>query len=204
MFRLHGLLFGLVSIISATAGGTAHAADVFQPMDTYQRVDTFRDRFEFRFGVGMHGVGSVESGTVSLNPEIVFPQLRLGDWPIDPRWAFLIPRLHIGGMANLSGRTSYGYAGALWTLGVTERLFVEGFLGGALHDGSLTGNAAANQAALGCRLLFHVGGSVGYRITQQWSVMFTFDHLSNGNAVLDGCSRNQGLNEYLLRVGYSF
>ena len=25
-----------------------------------------------------------------------------------------------------------------------------------------------------------------------------------GNAVLDGCSRNQGLNEYLIRAGYSF
>jgi hypothetical protein len=34
--------------------------------------------------------------------------------------------------------------------------------------------------------------------------MFTFAHVSNGNAVLDACGRNQGLNEYLARVGYSF
>jgi len=198
MFRLFGLLIGFVSIFAVTIGSSARAADGFQ------QADSFRDRFEFRFGVGMHGVGSVESGTVGLNPEIVFPQLRFADWPTDPQWAFIIPRLHVGGMVNLSGRTSYGYVGALWTLNVTERLFAEAFVGGAVHDGSLSGNSAANQAALGCRVLFHVGGSVGYRVTQNWSVMFTFDHLSNGNAVLDGCSRNQGLNEYLLRVGYSF
>ena len=195
MYRPLGLLFGLVSFLTLLAGDIARA-------DSVQRGDTFRDRFEFRFGVGMHGVGSVESGSVALNPEIVFPQLRLGDWPADPRWAFFIPRLHMGGMANLSGRTSYGYLGALWTLELTERFFIEGFLGGAVHDGSL--NGSVNQVALGCRVLFHSGGSIGYRITPQWSVMFTFDHLSNGNAVLNGCSRNQGLNEYLLRVGYSF
>lgn len=198
MSRLCGLCLGLLSIICVTISGPVRAADAFQA------ADSFRDRFEVRFGAGLHGVGSVESGTFSLNPEVIFPQLRFTDWPFDPRWAFMIPRLHAGGMINLSGRTSYGYMGALWTLSVSERVFVEGFLGGALHNGSLAGNAAANQAALGCRLLFHAGGSVGYRITQKWSVMFTFDHVSNGNAALDGCSRNQGLNEYLLRVGYSF
>jgi lipid A 3-O-deacylase len=198
MLRLFGLCLGLLSTVCVTAGDAARAGDA------YQQADSFRDRFEVRFGVGMHGVGSVESGTVSLNPEIVFPQIRFADWPADPRWAFIIPRFHVGAGINLSGRTSYGYAGALWTLDVTDRMFLEAFLGGALHNGSLNGNAALNQAALGCRVLFHVGGSVGYRVTQRWSVMFTFDHLSNGNAVLDGCSRNQGLNEYLLRAGYSF
>jgi hypothetical protein len=197
MSRLCGHCLGLLSIICVTISGPVRAADAFQA------ADSFRDRFEVRFGVGLHGVGSVESGTVSLNPEIVFPQIRFSDWPTDPRWAFIIPRLHVGGMANLSGRTSYGYMGALWTLNA-ERIFIEAFLGGAVHNGSLIGNAVANQAALGCRLLFHAGGSVGYRITQNWSVMFTFDHVSNGNAALDGCPRNQGLNEYLLRVGYSF
>jgi hypothetical protein len=34
--------------------------------------------------------------------------------------------------------------------------------------------------------------------------MFTFAHVSNGNAALGACSRNQGLNEYLIRAGYSF
>jgi lipid A 3-O-deacylase len=197
MFRPRSLLAGLITFVSVALSGPASAGD------DVGRPDSFRDRFEFRFGAGMHGVGSVERGTVSLNPEIVFPQFRLWDWPTDPYWAFVIPRIHVGGMANLSRRTSYGYAGALWTVDLGKRFFLEGFLGGALHNGSLSGNPALNQAGLGCRLLFHSGGSLGYRITQQWSVMFTFDHLSNGNAVLNACSRNQGLNEYLLRVGYS-
>ncbi len=34
--------------------------------------------------------------------------------------------------------------------------------------------------------------------------MFTFDHLSNGKAELNACGPNHGLNEYGLRLGYSF
>jgi hypothetical protein len=199
MSRLLGLLVGLISILCVVDGAPGWAADA-----ALQRVDSFRDRFEFRFGLGAHGVGSVEKGAVAINGEVVFPQLRLGDWPSDAPWAFLVPRLHVGGTTNFSGRTSYGYVGALWTFEVTNRLFLEGFLGGAAHNGSLSGDPANHRAALGCRLLFHSGGSIGYRFAPQWSVMFTFDHLSNGNAAFDACSRNQGLNEYLLRVGYSF
>ncbi|MPZ56458.1 MAG: acyloxyacyl hydrolase [Rhizobiales bacterium] len=197
MSRLLAWCGGLLVVLCLHAG-PAVAAD--QP----QRADSFRDRFELRFGAGLHGVGSVEKGTAAFNPELVFPQLRFGDWPADPRWDFIVPRLHIGGVFNFAGRTNYFYFGGLWTYEVTNRLFVEGFLGGATHDGSLIGDPANNRAALGCRLLFHSGGSIGYRLSPQWSVMFTFDHLSNGDAVLDGCPRNQGLNEYLVRVGYSF
>jgi hypothetical protein len=35
--------------------------------------------------------------------------------------------------------------------------------------------------------------------------MFTFDHISNGNQVFGtGCNRNQGLNNYGARIGFSF
>jgi hypothetical protein len=201
MTRQLGLCLSLLSLWWLSAGEPAGAADVFQPAP---QVDSFRDRFELRFGVGAHGVGSVERGAVAINGELVFPQMRIGDWQTDPAWAFLIPRLHMGGVTNFSDRTSYGYVGALWTFDITDGFFLEGFLGGATHDGSLNGDQANKQAALGCRLLFHTGGSIGYRFAPQWTVMFTFDHVSNGNAVLNGCGRNQGLNEYLLRVGYSF
>ena len=198
MSRLLGLWVGLFSILCLFTGAPAQA------VDPLPRPDSFRDRFEFRFGIGAHGVGSVERDAIAINPEVVFPQLRIGDWPTDPRWDFIVPRFHVGGVANFSGRTNFGYFGLLWTIGLTERFFIEGFAGGAVHDGLLAGDAVNHRAALGCRLLFHSGGSIGYRFAPQWTVMFTFDHLSNGNAVFDGCSRNQGLNEYLLRVGYSF
>lgn len=215
MRRAMGCWGGLVAAVALLAVGTATAADLSelnqptpfaQPAQADQatRVDSFRDRFEFRFGVGAHGVGSVESGTVDLNGEFLFPQLRIFSWPSDPAWSWLVPRFAIGGNANLGGRTSYAYTDLVWTYDLTDRLFLEGYLGGAIHNGSLAGDAANHEAALGCRALFHVGASLGYWVTSHWNLMVTFAHLSNGKAVLDACSRNQGLNQYMIRAGYSF
>ena len=114
----------------------------------------------------------------------------------------LLPRPHVGAMINTNDKTSYVYVGALWTYDFSNRIFAETFVGGALHNGELNGDSS--HAALGCDPLFHVGGSLGYRFTQRWSVMFTFDHISDGNLLLRACPHNQGLNEYGLRLGYSF
>jgi lipid A 3-O-deacylase len=158
-------------------------------------------RWEVRFGGFAHGVGSVEKGTWDVNGEIVLPQF-FGKDPIG-WWSWLLPRLHAGVNANSGGRTSVVYAGLLWTFPITERLFTEVFFDGARHNGSLTGDATHN--ALGCDWQFHVGGSIGYRISSQWSAMFTFDHLSNGSGIgLSTCGRNQGLNNYGVRIGYTF
>ena len=47
--------------------------------------------------------------------------------------------------------------------------------------------------------------SIGYRFNSHWSVMFTFDHLSNGSGIgLSNCGRNKGLNNYGARIGYTF
>jgi len=157
-------------------------------------------RYEVRFGAFAHGVGGVESGTVDLNGEFVFPRLPFAQ---DQWWNFFIPRPHVGGMVNLSGRTSYVYGGALWTIPLWQGIFAEGFFDGAVHDGSRFGTPT--QAALGCNPLFHAGGSLGYALTQRWSVMFTFDHISNGNNTFGtDCVRNQGLNNYGGRIGFSF
>lgn len=154
--------------------------------------------FEARLGVFAHGVGSDESGSADIGGELVFPRL----WTVPTEFNWLIPRPHIGATVNTAGRTSYFYGGALWTFNLTPKYFVEGFAGGAIHNGSLNGDAT--HVALGCRVLFHVGGSAGYRLTRHWSAMFTFEHVSNGNAALNACSHNVGLNEYGVRVGYAF
>ena len=158
-------------------------------------------RWEVRFGGFAHGVGSVESGTWDINGEIVVGSF-FGRAPLGV-WSPLIPRLHAGVNGNVNGRTSVIYAGLLWTVPVTNNLFVEVFLDGAAHNGSLVGSPT--QVALGCEAQFHVGGSVGYRFNPQWSVMFTFDHLSNGAGLgISNCGRNQGLNNYGARIGYTF
>jgi hypothetical protein len=158
-------------------------------------------RWEIRFGGFAHGVGSVEKETWDINGEIVVGSF-FGRSPLG-FWSPLIPRLHAGVNGNVNGRTSVIYAGLLWTVPVTNHFFVEAFLDAAAHNGSLTGSPT--QVALGCEAQFHVGASAGYRFNPQWSIMFTFDHLSNGSGIgLSNCGRNQGLNNYGARIGYTF
>lgn len=190
--------------------GPVRAADIAvspaAPWATPVVVADPANRWEARFGVFAHGVGSVEQGTVALNGEFATPRLF---WAAGP-WAFLVPRLHAGGFVNLSGRTNSAYVGALWTIPVFDRFFVEGFVGPSVHDGSLT--ATATRAGLGCEVLFNAGASVGYRWDDHWSVMATFNHLSNGKTVFGidcgtnqaAVGSNQGFNHYGVRVGYSF
>lgn len=183
-----GLLLSVFTSATVANAGGASAAQG-SPSEGY----------EVRLGGFAHGVGSSESGSADINAELIFAK----PWSTpDPATNWLLPRPHIGAMINTNGKTSYVYAGALWTYDFTNRIFAETFLGGALHDGSL--NGSPGHAALGCDPLFHVGGSLGYRVAPRWSVMFTFDHISDGNAVLHACAHNVGLNEYGIRLGYSF
>jgi opacity protein-like surface antigen len=189
----------------------AQAADLSMPVPSLTKpwappsVDP-ANRWEARFGVFAHGVGSVENGTVDLNGEFVSPRL----FYATGTWGFLVPRIALGGMLNLSGRTDSAYATAVWTIPIYDRFFVEGFVGPAIHNGSLV--ATATQSGLGCHTLFNAGANIGYRIDDHWSVMATFNHMSNGKSVFGidcgtnkaATGSNQGLNDYGIRVGYSF
>jgi hypothetical protein len=163
--------------------------------------------YEARLGAFLHGVGGAEKNTYDLNPEFIFAKLPFGN---DRWWRLLIPRPHLGGLINLEGRTSSGYAGALWTVPFRHRLFGELFFDGALHDG-YTNDAPAGRSDLGCTILFHVGGSFGYRFSEHWSWMVTVDHESNGHSVFGiacegqgAATHNQGFNDYGTRIGYAF
>jgi hypothetical protein len=148
-----------------------------------------------------HGLGSVESGTVDLTADLLTPRL----WRVAPAWwDFMIPRVRLGGAVNLNGRTSAAYADALFSLPLWDRWFIEGFVGPSVHNGKIHGDAI-KYANLGCRALFHGGGSVGFVPIPRWNVTFTFEHLSNGNTLFGtGCPYNQGLNNYGAKIGYSF
>ena len=196
-------LFGILAAatISAFASDLPPPGVVLAPVTAPVLVPALYDptRWELRFGGFMHGVGSVEKNTWDVNAEIVLPQF------FSPAgyWSVLVPRLHAGVNGNVNGRTSAVYAGLLWTVPIFDRLFTEIFLDAAVHNGSLTGDAT--HSALGCNPLFHVGASIGYRFDQRWSVMGTFDHLSNGSGIgLTNCGRNQGVNNYGMRIGYAF
>lgn len=151
---------------------------------------------EVRFGVSAQDPDGPESGSANLTGEI----LSVRPWTsADPVLNLFIPRLHLGGSLNLDGRTSFGYAGLTWTFDVTPSLFVEGSFGGAVHNGE-TDPVTPHHDALGCRALFRESGSLGFRVTPNWSVMATVEHLSNAGL----CSNNRGLTNVGMRIGYTF
>jgi lipid A 3-O-deacylase len=154
---------------------------------------------ELRVGGSAQDPWSNERGTANVNGEVLFAKPAL---TADRFWSVFVPRATIGGSFNLAGRTSYGYVGATWTVDVTERVFVEGFFGGAAHDGA-TGSRAfipPRFSALGCSPLFREAGAVGVRLSEHWSVMATIEHMSNAGA----CVENRGLTNVGAKIAYTF
>jgi lipid A 3-O-deacylase len=188
------------ALLCSAAASPANAADMLPAWRDYVLPASGLEepqRFEFRLGAFAHGVAFEESGGVDVNAELVFPRVPLD---IPAEWRFLLPRPHVGVMAaTSSNKTSYAYTGFVWTLNLTERLFVEPIFGGAIHNGKLD-NPPPDRVALGCPILFHTGISLGFRLNEQWTLYGTWDHISNANL----CSRNVGLNDWGVRVGYKF
>ncbi|WP_230532822.1 acyloxyacyl hydrolase [Microvirga roseola] len=155
---------------------------------------------EFRFGLSAQDPWGAEGrdGSANLTGELLFAKPFTAS---DLFTSYFIPRPHIGGSLNFDDRTSFAYAGLSWTIDVTPNLFVEGSFGGAIHNGKKdVYNPFAEQQALGCTALFRESGSVGVRLSANWSVMATVEHLSNAGS----CSDNRGLTNVGARVGYSF
>ena len=150
------------------------------------------DRWEVRGG-GFAQCCFVGKG-FTLGAEVVAPRLFL----IPHLPEFFSPRFHFGGQVNIAGHTSYAYGGLLFTYNLTQRIFLEPFVGIAFADGSAAGDAKHQPNRL--HDVIHSGGNIGLRFDQHWSFMLTLDHISNGNL----CSRNVGVNNYGGKIGYSF
>lgn len=186
------LLWASVAIAAATISSPALAA----PAPDYGT------QFEVRGGIYGHGVAftgpGIEAGSVDANLEFLTPRPAL--WT-GTRLSKLIPRLQVGGTFNTAGKTSLVYAGAAWTWDFGgSPWFVEPNLGVAVHNGEFDAPAGSHRLSLGCNPLFHTGASAGYRLSQRWAVMATWEHASDG----DLCSRNQGLNNVGARLSFSF
>jgi lipid A 3-O-deacylase len=209
--------FAYVAAVPSSRGADLPApgpvATPTTPLDLPASTPSPGDQFEGRFGVFDHGVSSPEGHTVDINGSFLTPRLNVG---VPGYWAYFLPRFQLGGAVNLARRTSFAYADAVFTLPIIRWLFLEPFVGGAIHDGSLHG--APGLSALGCPALFHAGVSLGVPITEHWNVLATWEHLSNGetffglncgtNESLGGAIHpggyNQGLNNYGVSVGYAF
>jgi lipid A 3-O-deacylase len=153
---------------------------------------------DFRFGFSAQDPWGPEGrdGSANLTGEILFDKPFTAS---DLFTSYFIPRPHLGGSVNFDGKTSFAYAGLSWTVDLTPELFVEGSFGGAVHNGK--DHPMADRQELGCSPLFRESGSVGVRLSANWSVMATVEHLSNGGTCSD---ENKGLTNIGARVGYSF
>jgi len=153
---------------------------------------------ELRIGGSAQDPSGVESGSANLTGEVLFSKPFT---PADLFTSYFVPRPHVGGSFNFDNKTNFAYVGLTWTVDVTPRLFVEGSLGGAVHDGSTNPfYTPPDRVALGCSPLFRESGSIGVKLSSNWKLMATVEHLSNGGA----CSDNRGLTNVGARVGYAF
>ena len=202
------LVCGVAALVCACATlglGTLRAADLStQPSDgspsAFWPLPTpagEADSFEARLGAFAHSVGATEEGGVDANVELLLPRLPNN---LPDQYKFWVPRPQFGAMINTNGKTSYGYAGVVWTLNILPQFFLEPMFGGAVHDGNATATPVPDENTLGCRVLFHTGLSGGYRLTERWTALLTWDHISNGHL----CAHNAGMNDYGLKIGYSF
>jgi len=158
---------------------------------------------EVRGGVMAHSVdepgpdGALINGTriEDANVELLFNS-DLTNWA-----PFGELRPHLGATVNFGGLESMVYTGLSWTFQVPNTpLFVEGSLGGALHNGA-SHDAVAPARNLGCPLLFRESASVGWKVTENASIMATVEHASH--AYLCG-EDNRGLTNLGVRFGYRF
>lgn len=152
---------------------------------------------ELRGGVFAHNPAGRENGSADLNLEILFAK---PFQPADPALAFLVPRLHVGTTVNTAGDTSAVYAGFTWTYDFTDKLFGEVSTGAGFHNGKTGRIVPMDRIALGCSPLFRESASLGYRLSPNWTVMATVEHMSNAGL----CRSNPGITNYGVRVGYVF
>jgi hypothetical protein len=192
--RFFGFVAALGLFAFATMASPAGAADYTLsqgplPSQAFQ--------YEIRGGVFAHDPFSPEKGSADINAEFL---AKLPFATAEGPWSFLVPRVHVGTTVNTVGRTSHVYAGFTWTYDITRQFFVEASFGGAFHNGYTGDVPRYHHNALGCSPLFRESASLGYRLTENWSVMATIEHLSNAGL----CTQNRGLTNVGARIGYRF
>ena len=190
---------GLSLLVLFMGSAGALGSDVRRQANTSPTSSQASILSEFRFGLSAQDPWGREGadGSANLTGEILFDKPFTAS---DLFTSYFIPRPHVGGSLNFDGRTSFAYAGLSWTIDVTPDIFVEGSFGGAVHNGKDSSHPLSDRKTLGCSPLFRESGSVGVRLSANWSVLATIEHLSDGGT----CSESQGLTNIGARVGYSF
>lgn len=147
------------------------------------------------------GGGSTKEEGVSINLEALFDS---------PRFLSVVgaPRPLVGASIAADGdATNQLYGGLEWKLDFADRFFAAAAVGATVHDGETNAfdpvadaDRVMDTVFYGCRVLFRIGGDLGYRLTDRVSASVHWNHISNAGL----CSDNEGLDHLGLRVGYRF
>src|SRR5690349_3097700 len=189
----------IYTLRAALAAILVAAAPLFLPVQASAQVP-FID--EFKVGALSHDVGflghHVETGA-DVNLELLFTP---------PDFLALIgsPRPHIGADINTAGKTSDGYFELTWGImliqslfGAGDGVFINGSLGGAVHDRYLN-SGPPNRKLLGTRVLFRESAELGYQLVPGISMSALLDHISNANIG----HHNMGITSAGARLGFKF
>jgi hypothetical protein len=155
--------------------------------------------FDARFGVFGSAFDNAAGSSINVNGEVVTLKLPF-------RWgaSWLLPQLQAGSVPNLNKTSSSVYAGLMWSVPIASRIFAEAFVGARAPND--VASARPGMASLSCQPNVQAGGNLGYRMSDQWNLMLTYNHLSNSRNLGMGCGDRgpNGLNSYGARVGFSF
>jgi hypothetical protein len=185
-------IVGLCLLIAGATPGNSIASELNRSIGPKPRLLS-----EFRFGFSAQDPWGAESGSANVTGEAL---LEKPFTTSDLFASYFVPRPHLGGSLNFDTDTSFVYAGLTWSIDVTPRIFLEGSLGGATHNGRTNPFAGPyEQTNFGCTHLFRESGSIGVRLSANWSMMATVEHLSNGT-----CSGGADLTNFGARLGYTF
>ena len=134
-----------------------------------------------------------------INGEVLFTSPSF----LDLIWS---PRPHLGTDINTDGKTSQFYFGLTWRLLHFTQIFNDndgvyflGSLGGAVHDGHLTGGGTQDKQ-LGSRILFRESIDLGYEFYKRQSISVFLDHISDAGLT----KQNEGITNIGVRYGYGF
>ncbi|MBO6716380.1 MAG: acyloxyacyl hydrolase [Rhizobiaceae bacterium] len=155
------------------------------------------DRMEMRFGGALYDLGlltrPVRVTGAALNGEFLFASPEFLD-------SIGAPRPYVGIDVGIApSPIHFIYAGLAWDYHFTQRFYVSGSVGGAIHTAANLVNPPT-QRALGSRVLFHLGLAIGFDITPNLTGQIYTNHFSNAGLA----NPNEGHDSSGVRFGFRF
>ncbi len=158
---------------------------------------------EIRAGIMAHSVDRPGPNGEILNltrlEDVSFEMLFFSPQIVVFKWIGS-PKINLGTTINTQGRESEIHLGLTWQAQIFDTgVFVEGTLGGAIHNGALDG-VVEPARKLGSRVLFYEAAGIGYNFSDNMNIIVFAEHASNANLA----SPNMGLSNLGVKFGYKF